>query len=71
MFYILWYVVSMFSPMIIICSLMSGECQTLPATAFETGEQCSSAALAHIETLTLPPQLVIMGWACFEWSQPA
>ena len=61
----------MFSPLILICSLMSGQCQTVAAPVFGTNEQCTAAIQAHIEQIDLPPQLVIMGMACFEWSQPA
>lgn len=61
----------MFSPLILICSLMSNDCQTVAAPVFSTNEQCVAAVEAHIKQMTLPPQLFIFGWTCFEWDQPA
>jgi hypothetical protein len=61
----------MFSPLILVCSLMSGECNTLAAPVFGTEDDCKKATQAHIQTLTLPPQLVVLGWSCFEWDESA
>ena len=63
----------MFSPVILIC-VMSGECHTPPAPAFETLEMCERATENYIESAlapALPPGTFVVKWACFDWGLSA
>ncbi len=63
----------MFSALILVCSIDAAVCGTVAAPVFVSLAQCQAETNAHVARLAplLPPEQVIVSWACHQWAVSA
>lgn len=63
----------MFSPLILMCTINLSQCQTPPAPLFLSLDECEQKTAEFVERSrsSLPPNIIVVDWVCYQWNKPA